>query len=148
MLRFNFFKERDAFTRLDNGQYRINIPELKLAATALTNKILKLQGDGDYKGARTFMDEMGFVGPVLKADLQRVEQAGIPTDIVFEQGIETLGLKPVSTYEPASYDLDAVQRRLDIAVGRDEITPAQADKMIEALRDFSQKQRRKEDENE
>ena len=92
MLRFNFFKERNAFTRLDNGQYRINIPELKVAATELTNKILKLQGDGDYQGARQFMDEMGFVGPVLKADLQRVERAGIPTDIVFEQGVQTLGL--------------------------------------------------------
>ena len=94
MLRFNFFKERNAFTRLDNGQYRINIPELKVAATELTNKILKLQGDGDYEGARKFMDEMGFVGPVLKEDLQRVERAGIPTDIVFEQGVEVLGLKP------------------------------------------------------
>lgn len=92
MLRFNFFKERNAFTRLDNGQYRINIPELKVAATELTNKILKLQGDGDYQGARQFMDEMGFVGPVLKEDLQRVERAGIPTDIVFEQGVQTLGL--------------------------------------------------------
>ena len=136
MLRFNFFKERNAFTRLDNGQYRINIAELKVAATALTNKILKLQGDGDYEGARTFMDEKGFVGPVLKADLQRVEQAGIPTDIIFEQGIKTLGLKPDSPGEGASYDLDAVQRRLDIAVGRDEITPAQADKMIKALQEF------------
>ena len=94
MLRFNFFKERNAFTRLDNGQYRINVPELKVAATQLTNKILKLQGDGDYAGARKFMDEMGFVGPVLKEDLQRVERAGIPTDIVFEQGIEVLGLEP------------------------------------------------------
>ncbi|MEE2826189.1 MAG: Zn-dependent hydrolase, partial [Planctomycetota bacterium] len=94
MLRFNFFKERNAFTRLDNGQYRINIPELKVAATELTNKILKLQGDGDYEGARKFMDEMGFVGPVLQEDLQRVERAGIPTDIVFEQGVKVLGLKP------------------------------------------------------
>ena len=96
MLRFNFFKERNAFTRLDNGQYRINIPELKVAATELTNKILKLQGDGDYEGARKFMDEVGFVGPVLQEDLQRVERAGIPTDIVFEQGIEVLGLEPPS----------------------------------------------------
>ena len=118
MLRFNFFKERNAFTRLDNGQYRINIPELKVAATELTNKILKLQGDGDYEGARKFMDEMGFVGPVLKEDLQRVERAGIPTDIVFEQGIEVLGLEPTGPGNETG-DLEAVRRGLDRAIEAD-----------------------------
>lgn len=143
MLRFNFFKERNAFTRLENGQYRINIPELKVAATELTNKILKLQGDGDYQGARKFMDEMSFVGPVLQADLQRVERAGIPTDIVFEQGVQTLGLEKDSSSGNADYDLAAVQRRLDIAVGRDEITPAEADRMVKALKAFQSKKKGK-----
>jgi hypothetical protein len=94
MIRFNFFKERDAFTREESGRYRINMEQMKVAMKELSSKILQLQGDGDYEAAREFTDEVGFVGPVLQADLERVNRAGIPTDIVFEQGIEVLGLRP------------------------------------------------------
>jgi hypothetical protein len=93
MLRFNFFKERNAFTREDSGMYRVNMDEMKVAMEALSRQILTLQGDGDYEAARKFTDTYGFVGPVLAEDLLRVNQQGIPTDIVFEQGLEVLGLK-------------------------------------------------------
>ena len=92
MIRFNFFKEMGAFTREESGQYRVEMDKLKIAMTALSGKLLQLQGEGDYEKARTFLDEKGFVGEVLKGDLQRVNQAGIPTDIVFKQGVEVLGL--------------------------------------------------------
>ena len=93
MLRFNFFKERNAFTREESGRYRINMPQMKIAMKELSAKLLELQGEGDYKTAREFTDEKGFVGEILKADLERVNRAGIPTDIVFEQGAKVLGLK-------------------------------------------------------
>lgn len=92
MIRFNFFKEQGAFTRGDNGQYRVNMDKMKAAIEALSRKILTLQGDGDYAAAAKFADDMGFVGETLKADLDRVNQQGIPTDIVFEQGVKVLGL--------------------------------------------------------
>ncbi len=92
MLRFNFFEEQGAFTRESSGQYRVNIEKMKQAMTQLSRKILTIQGDGDYDAAATFVDEMGFVGSMLKADLERVNRAGIPTDIVFEQGKQVLGL--------------------------------------------------------
>lgn len=92
MLRFNFFKERGAFTRNEKGQYRIDIPKMNVAMTELTQELLKLQGEGDYKAALDFTEKMGFLGDTLKADLERVNQKGIPTDIVFEQGVATLGL--------------------------------------------------------
>ena len=60
---------------------------------ALSRRILELQGNGDYDAARTFADEMGYVGPELAADLERVNRAGIPTDIVFEQGLSVLGIE-------------------------------------------------------
>ena len=65
MLRFNFFKERNVFTRNDLGQYKINIANLRAAADELAGKILQLQGDGDYEAARRFTDEMGvcWTGP-------------------------------------------------------------------------------------
>ena len=94
MIRFNFFQERKAFTRDEQtGYYRVNMPEMKVAMEELSKQILMLQGDGNYEKARSFADELGFVGPVLKADLKRVNREGIPTDIVFEQGPEVLGLQ-------------------------------------------------------
>ena len=92
MIRFNFFNDLGAFTREDSGQYRVNMDKLKIAMTELSRKLLQLQGDGDYTVARTFLDEKGYVGEVLKADLERVNREGIPTDIVFEQGADVLGL--------------------------------------------------------
>lgn len=92
MIRFNFFKDREAFTRNENGQYKVNMEKMKSAIEELSGKILMLQGDGDYSAAARFADEMGYVGDTLKADLNRVNQQGIPTDIVFQQGIKVLGL--------------------------------------------------------
>ena len=94
MLRFNFFKDRAAFTRNDQGHYRVDIEKMKVAMQELTGELLKLQGDGDYGAARDFTDRLGFVGTTLAADLERVNQKGIPTDIVFDQGVDTLGLVP------------------------------------------------------
>ena len=93
MIRFNFFKDRGAFTRNKSGQYRVDMDKMKLAIAQLSDQILQLQGNGDYEAARKFADKMGFVGEILKADLERVNQRGIPTDIVFDQGVETLNLK-------------------------------------------------------
>ncbi len=93
MIRFNFFKEREAFTRGDDGLYRINPDQLKKAATELTQVLLKLQGEGDYAAAAKFIEKNAFVGATLKADLERLEAEGIPVDIVFEQGAKVLGLE-------------------------------------------------------
>ena len=69
------------------------IDKMKEAMKALTQKILQLQGDGDYAATAKFIDEMGVLGPQLQADLERVNRAGIPTDIVFQQGVKVLGLE-------------------------------------------------------
>ena len=93
MIRFNFFKDAGAFTRTTEGHYKINMAKMEIAIAMLSNEILRLQGNGDYEAARKFAEEKGFVGEILKADLERVNQQGIPTDIVFEQGVSVLGLK-------------------------------------------------------
>jgi hypothetical protein len=94
MLRFNFFEKRGAFARNELGQYRIDIGKMKIAMTELSRELLTLQGNGDYAAARAFTDDLGYLGNTLRADLERVNKEGIPTDIVFEQGVETLGLAP------------------------------------------------------
>jgi hypothetical protein len=92
MLRFNYFLERGAFNRNDDGTYSIDFEKMKTASTELTRKILKLQGDGDYEGAKMWIETDGVVKARLQADLDRVNDAGIPADIYFEQGPEVLGL--------------------------------------------------------
>ncbi len=92
MLRFNYFLEKGAFNRNQDGTYSIDFEKMKKASTELTRKILKLQGDGDYEGAKQWIKTDGVVKPQLQADLDRVNEAGIPSDIYFEQGPEVLGL--------------------------------------------------------
>jgi hypothetical protein len=93
MLRFSFFLEKEAFTRNDNGTYSVDLEKMKDASKELTQKILKLQGDGNYEEANAWIDLNGKISPQLQADLDRVNDLGIPVDIYFEQGPEVIGLK-------------------------------------------------------
>jgi hypothetical protein len=93
MIRFNYFAEMDAFSKDDNGFYSVNIENFQKAMAGLSEKILTLQGDGDYEGTAALFNDKGMVRQDLQNDLNRVSNAGIPRDIVFDQGVEILGLK-------------------------------------------------------
>jgi len=91
MLRFNFFKQMGAFARdADTGRYRVDAGKMKEAMRALTTRILTLQGDGDYDGVKAMMEDLGKIDSVLQESLSRLGDAGIPVDIVFEQGMDVL----------------------------------------------------------
>jgi len=93
MVRFNFFREQGAFERdASSGTYRVNFEAMQAAMTALSAKLLTIQGDGDYAAAQALLDELGVIGPDLQADLDRLGRAGIPVDVVFKQGKGVLGL--------------------------------------------------------
>jgi len=93
MIRFNFFKENGAFERNPaDGRYRVNFEKLETAAAALSQKILTLQGDGNYEGVAQLVAEIGKIDDGLQGDLDRLGAAGIPVDVVFEQGLDILGL--------------------------------------------------------
>jgi len=92
MVRFNYFREKGAF-EYENGTYRVNMENMQKAMNDLSALIITLQGDGDAEGVQKLMDEMGVVPDALKADLDRLNEQGIPVDIVFDQGISTLGLE-------------------------------------------------------
>lgn len=93
MIRFNYFKSVNAFSFDEaTGVYSVNFNNFQAAISSLSENILTLQGDGDYEGVSKLFDEMGNVGPELQAALDRVNEAGIPRDIVFKQGTEVLGL--------------------------------------------------------
>ena len=93
MIRFNYFSEAGAFSRdPETGVYRVNREAFEAAAESLSRRLLTLQGDGDYDAVDAFIREYGAVGPQLQADLDRLGRAGIPVDIVYEQGKAQLGL--------------------------------------------------------
>ncbi len=93
MIRFNYFKEKEAFTRNEDGTYTVNYDNMIAAMEDLSRLILTLQGNGDYDGVATLVSEKGLITAELQADLDRLSSASIPVDVVFEQGVEVLGLK-------------------------------------------------------
>jgi len=93
MVRFNFFSEMNAFSRnLDTGLYSINSDNMQKAMNALSEKLLVLQGDGDYQGAKDLIAEKGIIGKDLQADLDKLTKANIPVDVTFIQGRSSLKL--------------------------------------------------------
>jgi hypothetical protein len=87
LVRFGFFQKMEAFTRDPaTGTYRVDFEKMPGVVDALAEKILRLQGDGDYAGTRAFREENGRRDTQLEQDLQRLAQEGIPVDIIFEQG--------------------------------------------------------------
>jgi len=89
MIRFNYFQEKGAFERdISTGTYRVNIEKMKEAMLSSSEQILKIQGDGDYAAAKKLIEEQGYIREELQKDLDRIGEAGIPRDIVFEQGAE------------------------------------------------------------
>jgi hypothetical protein len=93
MIRFNYFNQAGAFSRNEaDGTYRVNREAFEQAIRDLSNRILTLQGDGNYEEVDAFVAEMGGVSEQLQAGLDRLASATIPVDIVIEQGVEVLGL--------------------------------------------------------
>ena len=93
LIRFNYFAEKGAFSRdAETKKYKINYKKLGTAMDGLSEKILTLQGDGDYDAVKQFVEEYGQMGDNLSDDLKSLEAKGIPVDVVFEQGVEVLGL--------------------------------------------------------
>jgi hypothetical protein len=93
MMRFAFFKEQGAFTKNDDGYYTVNADKMEDAINILVDKIQTLQGEGDYEAVKAWIAKDGKPTPELQADLDRINQSGIPVDIVFEQGPEVLGVR-------------------------------------------------------
>lgn len=92
MIRFNFFKDKGAFTRNEDGTYKVDFDKMIFAMEEMSNIILTLQGNGDYDGVAKLVGEKGIISTELQSDLDRLSEANIPVDVIYEQGVETLGL--------------------------------------------------------
>lgn len=90
---FNYFKEKGAFERTANGTYRVNFEKFENAMNGLSNLIITLQGNGDKAAVAKAQKENGIINAELQADLDRLGKKGIPVDIIFDQGVDVLGVK-------------------------------------------------------
>ncbi|GAB5536974.1 MAG: hypothetical protein Rubg2KO_32230 [Rubricoccaceae bacterium] len=107
LVRFNFFREQGAIVEEsteDGMVWRVVPEQVSAASDSLSARILTLQGDGDYDAVDAFVQQYGRMTDELQASLDRVSEAGIPVDIVFEQGVEVLGLAKAPELDTAATD--------------------------------------------
>lgn len=86
--------------------YTVKVNEMKTVIEKLAAELLHLQGDGDVKGVNAMLTDRGIIKPGLAADLSMLEKAKIPFDIIFDQGIETLGLQHYDNSAKSSEKVD------------------------------------------
>jgi hypothetical protein len=83
---FNFLQQLGAFTRDSaTAKYRVDFPKFQAGVDSLSNRILTIQGNGDYDALGKFQDQYGKISPELQRDLDRLKAKKIPVDVVFQQ---------------------------------------------------------------
>lgn len=90
MMCYNYMEKAGAFTRNGDGTYHINYDKARTAINDWISLILKTQGEGDFEFAENYHNEYGVIFPNLQKDLNRINKAGIPRDIRFNQGLFVL----------------------------------------------------------
>ncbi|MCX2573849.1 dipeptidyl-peptidase 3 family protein [Pedobacter sandarakinus] len=90
---FNYFQEKGAFERTANGTYKVNFDKFAVAMNDLSAFIITLQGNGDKAAVEKAQKEKAMIPVLLQKDLDRLTKKSIPVDIVFEQGVDILGMK-------------------------------------------------------
>ena len=88
--------------------YTVNVVAMKSVIEKLAAELLHLQGDGDKSGVDKMLQERGIIKTSLQEDLAKLEKAKIPVDIIFDQGIDTLGLK---AYDEAEKSKDKKEKK-------------------------------------
>lgn len=92
MMCYNYLEENGAFKRTGNGTYHIDYDKARDAMNSWIALILKTQAEGNFEFAQQFSKKHGTVGSNLQKDLDRINKAGIPRDIRFNQGLNVIGL--------------------------------------------------------
>ncbi len=92
MMRFNFFMDKGAIERRDDGTYFVHFDKMVDAMILSVQQIITIQGDGDYDKAVKLVENDGVIREQLQEDLDRITEQKIPVDIVFKKGPSYLGL--------------------------------------------------------
>ncbi len=83
-----------------NGTVKVNVPKMKNSITKLAGELLTLQGNGNATEVETFIKEYTKIGSQLSNALVKISGANVPVDIVFEQGVDVLGLQKPGAFSP------------------------------------------------
>lgn len=90
LAQFEFLQNEGAFTRGADGTFRVDFAKMGTAVDRLAEKILRLQGDGDYDGSLGFLPKGAQPTGILAEALDGVNASDVPTDVVFRQGMDVL----------------------------------------------------------
>lgn len=92
MMCFNFFEDQGAFSQNADGTFKVDFEKTKKAMNEWSALILKIEGDGDYQKATTYISTNGVIREELSKGIEKLKTANIPKDIIFDQGKAALGL--------------------------------------------------------
>ena len=84
MMCFNYMEDHGAFTRNAEGKYMIDFKKASAAIDSWSALILETQANGNFEFAQKYAAENASIRPALAAEVAKVNEAGIPRDIVFD----------------------------------------------------------------
>jgi hypothetical protein len=78
-LQFNYLSDKGGFVANSDGTFRVDFDKIKSAVRALDHDLLTLEAQGDYQGAKRFLDTLAVVRPPMQKALDQMKS--LPTDI-------------------------------------------------------------------
>ena len=84
MMCYNYMEDHGAFTRNAEGKWVIDFEKAEAAVDSWAALILETQATGNFEFAQQYAAEYASIREALAADIEKVNGAGIPRDIVFD----------------------------------------------------------------
>jgi hypothetical protein len=84
MMCYNYMEDHGAFTRNEEGKWVIDFEKAAAAVDSWASLILETQATGNFEFAQQYAAENASIREALAADIEKVNGAGIPRDIVFD----------------------------------------------------------------
>ena len=84
MMCYNYMEDHGAFTRNEEGQWVIDFEKAAAAVDSWAALILETQATGNFEFAQSYAAENASIREALAADIAKVNEAGIPRDIVLD----------------------------------------------------------------
>ena len=84
MMCYNYMEDHGAFTRNTEGKWVIDFEKATESINSWANLILETQATGNFEFAKEYSSKNASIREALAADIEKVNNAGIPRDIVFE----------------------------------------------------------------
>ena len=84
MMCFNYMEDNGAFSRNAEGKYVVDFEKAAAAIDSWAALILQTQATGNFEFAQAYAAENASIRETLAAEIAKVNEAGIPRDIVFD----------------------------------------------------------------